>query len=197
MIATMRQELISGTYIQADETPVDVQTRDGRGKNHQAYLWQYSCPGGSVVFDCRLGRGRDGPKRFLGQFEGILQTRPPTWPVQQSRMAGMFLRSVLDGNLLVIGTYFGHGLDFPASEAPLPPDNMGIDMLLASLSRPHFIMDLRELPCSGPLHEWFKTTHETRGLASGNETRMVAPLEAYDAILFIDTITPTPAPEKR
>jgi transposase len=33
-----------------------------RGKNHQAYLWQYSRP------------GRDGPKRFLGQFEGILQT---------------------------------------------------------------------------------------------------------------------------
>jgi len=29
---------------------------------------------GSVVFDFRLGRGREGPKRFLGQFEGILQT---------------------------------------------------------------------------------------------------------------------------
>jgi transposase len=26
------------------------------------------------VFDFRLGRGRDGPRRFLGQFEGILQT---------------------------------------------------------------------------------------------------------------------------
>jgi len=74
MVAAMRRELISGTYIQADETPVDVQIREGRGKNHQAYLWQYGRPGGSVVFDFRLGRGRDGPKRFLGQFEGILQT---------------------------------------------------------------------------------------------------------------------------
>ena len=74
MAAAMRRELISGSYIQADETPVDVQTREGRGKNHQAYLWQYSRPGGSVVFDFRLGRGRDGPKRFMGQFEGILQT---------------------------------------------------------------------------------------------------------------------------
>src|SRR5260370_41643357 len=74
MVAAMRRELISGSYIQADETPVDVQTREGRGKNHQAYLWQYSRPGGSVVFDFRLGRGRDGPKQFLGQFEGILQT---------------------------------------------------------------------------------------------------------------------------
>ena len=74
MIGAMRRELISGSYIQADETPVDVQTRESRGKNHQAYLWQYSRPGGSAVFDFRLGRGRDGPKRFLGQFEGILQT---------------------------------------------------------------------------------------------------------------------------
>jgi hypothetical protein len=47
---------------------------DGRGQNHQAYLWQYGRPGGSVVFDFRLGRGRDGPKKFLGAFEGILQT---------------------------------------------------------------------------------------------------------------------------
>ena len=73
-IAAMRRELIGGSYIQADETPVDVQTREGRGKNHQAYLWQYSRPGGTVVFDFRLGDGRDGPKRFLGHFEGILQT---------------------------------------------------------------------------------------------------------------------------
>jgi transposase len=27
-----------------------------------------------VVFDFRLGRGRDGPRQFLGQFEGLLQT---------------------------------------------------------------------------------------------------------------------------
>src|SRR5208283_1334151 len=74
MVAAMRRELITGSYIQADETPVDVQMHEGRGKNHQAYLWQYSRPGGSVVFDFRLGRGRDGPKRFLGQLEGILQT---------------------------------------------------------------------------------------------------------------------------
>jgi len=74
MVAAMRRELISGNYIQADETPVAVQMHEGRGQNHQAYLWQYSRPGGSVVFDFRLGRGRDGPKQFLGQFEGILQT---------------------------------------------------------------------------------------------------------------------------
>jgi len=72
--AAMGRELLGGTYIQADETPVDVQMHDRRGQNHQAYLWQYSRPGGSVVFDFQLGRGRDGPKKFLGGFKGILQT---------------------------------------------------------------------------------------------------------------------------
>jgi transposase len=72
--AVMGRELLGGGYIQADETTVDVQMHDGRGQNHQAYLWQYGRPGGGVVFDFRLGRGRDGPKEFLGQFEGILQT---------------------------------------------------------------------------------------------------------------------------
>lgn len=70
----MGRELVGGGYIQADETTVGVQTHDKSGKNHQAYLWQYGKPGGSAVFDFQMGRGREGPKRFLGQFEGILQT---------------------------------------------------------------------------------------------------------------------------
>lgn len=74
LTGVMRVELLGGGYIQADETPVDVQMHDRRGKNHQAYLWQYGRPGGSVVFEFQLGRGRDGPKRFLGNFEGLLQT---------------------------------------------------------------------------------------------------------------------------
>jgi len=74
VVAAMRRELLTGDYIQADETPVAVQMHDGRGKNHQAYLWQYGRPAGAVVFDFRLGRGREGPKQFLGSFERILQT---------------------------------------------------------------------------------------------------------------------------
>jgi transposase len=67
-------EVRAGGYVQADETTVGVQMHDGRGYNHQAYLWQYGQPGGSVAFDFRLGRGRDGPQEFLGQYNGILQT---------------------------------------------------------------------------------------------------------------------------
>ena len=72
--AAMRRELLGSSYIQADETTVDVQMHDGRGRNHQAYLWQYGRPGGGAAFEFRLGRGRDGLKEFLGPFEGLLQT---------------------------------------------------------------------------------------------------------------------------
>ena len=74
VVGAMRRDLLAGSYLQADETPVPVQMHDRRGENHQAYLWQYGKPGGETVFDFQLGRGRDGPKKFLSSWEGILQT---------------------------------------------------------------------------------------------------------------------------
>ena len=70
----MRADLLRGSYVQADETVVPVQMHDGRGSDHQAYLWQYGTPGGETVFDFQLGRGRDGPAKFLKDWNGILQT---------------------------------------------------------------------------------------------------------------------------
>ncbi len=74
LAVAMKRELLAGTYLQADETPVEVQLHPGQGANHQAYLWQYGRPQASTVFDFRMGRGRDGPQKFLGRYEGILQT---------------------------------------------------------------------------------------------------------------------------
>jgi transposase len=74
LVGVMGRQLVQGSYLQADETPVEVQMHDGRGKNHQAYLWQYGRPGGETVFDFRLGRDRAGPKYFLQDFHGLLQT---------------------------------------------------------------------------------------------------------------------------
>ena len=74
VVAAMRQDLLGASYLQADETIVPVQMHDQRGADHQAYLWQYGKPGGETVFDFRMGRGREGPQNFLGQWQGILQT---------------------------------------------------------------------------------------------------------------------------
>jgi transposase len=70
----MRQELLADDYIQADETPVPVQDPQTKGKNHRAYIWEYSRPGGPVIFDFQMGREREGPKNFLGNYQGALQT---------------------------------------------------------------------------------------------------------------------------
>ena len=74
VVQAMRQDVLGASYLQADETTVPVQMHDKRGADHQAYLWQYGTPGGETVFDFQLGRGRDGPQKFLGKWEGILQT---------------------------------------------------------------------------------------------------------------------------
>ena len=74
VVGAMRRDLLAASYLQADETPVPVQMHDRRGENHQGYLWQYGKPGGETVFDFCLGRGREGPRKFLGNWEGILQT---------------------------------------------------------------------------------------------------------------------------
>jgi transposase len=74
VVEAMRKDLLSAAYLQADETTVPVQMHDRRGSNHEAYLWQYGKPGGETVFDFCLHRGREGPKLFLGNWEGVLQT---------------------------------------------------------------------------------------------------------------------------
>jgi transposase len=78
VVGAMRADLLRASYLQADETVVPVQMHDGRGADHQAYLWQYgslsSGSGGETVFDFQLGRGRDGPAKFLKDWNGILQT---------------------------------------------------------------------------------------------------------------------------
>lgn len=73
VVQEQARELLAGTYLQADETTLPCQTGERTGKNHKAYLWQYSRPKGPVVFDFRMGRGRAGPKEFLRTFKGILQ----------------------------------------------------------------------------------------------------------------------------
>lgn len=73
VVAAQAADLLAGGYIQADETTMPCQTREKPGKNHLAYLWEYSSPGGPVVFQFEMSRGREGPARFLKNFCGVLQ----------------------------------------------------------------------------------------------------------------------------
>jgi transposase len=73
VVTAQRGELLSGHYLQVDETTMPCQTPEKTGRNHRAYLWEYGRPGGAVVFDFQMGRGRDGPADFLKSFRGKLQ----------------------------------------------------------------------------------------------------------------------------
>lgn len=73
VVRAQAQELRQSSYLQADETTVPVQTGEKPGRHHRAYLWEYSQPGGPVVFDFQMGRGREGPEKFLLGFRGTLQ----------------------------------------------------------------------------------------------------------------------------
>jgi erythromycin esterase len=123
-------------------------------------------------------------------------SRPATGQYRQIRCAGSYLRSVLGPDLVVIGSYFGRGVGYPPEDAPPAPDVHGMEDLFDSLSIHRFIMDLRELPSSGPLHEWFQLAHATRPTIPGQDAYKIVPLRAYDAVLYFDTITPSPGPDK-
>jgi transposase len=70
----MARDLLTGGYIQADETYCGVQTQEKMGENHRAWFWQYSAPAKGVIFDFEMTRGREVPQKFFKNYGGILHT---------------------------------------------------------------------------------------------------------------------------
>ena len=71
---SIREDLLAGNYLQADETPIRYLDPDVKGKSQQGYLWVYSRPKSDVLFEWRTSRSRAGPEEFLKNFRGKLQT---------------------------------------------------------------------------------------------------------------------------
>jgi transposase len=72
---TLVKGLKQAAYLMADETPIPVLTNDKPGSTHKGYHWVYYDPLKKLVcFEYREGRGREGPKAFLKDFKGSLQT---------------------------------------------------------------------------------------------------------------------------
>ena len=71
----MRQNLLEGGYLQADETPVKfMDPDDKKGKTTQGNLWVFGKPRSDVVFDWRLTRKHSEVTSLLKGFKGILQS---------------------------------------------------------------------------------------------------------------------------
>ena len=71
---SIKEDLLAGNYLQADETPIRYLDPDVKGKSQQGYLWVYSRPKSDVLFEWRVSRARAGPEEFLKNFQGKLQT---------------------------------------------------------------------------------------------------------------------------
>ncbi|MBU2754737.1 IS66 family transposase [Acidithiobacillus sp. CV18-3] len=72
-----KEALLAGKILHADETPLPV-LHPGSGKTQKAYLWVYRSQADAshpiVVFDYAPDRKGTHPQRFLGDWQGILQT---------------------------------------------------------------------------------------------------------------------------
>lgn len=71
----LKTSVQKASYLMVDETPIPVLTKDKPGATHKGYLWVYYAPlERMVLFDYQKGRGRDGPTKFLENYQGMLQT---------------------------------------------------------------------------------------------------------------------------
>lgn len=72
----LKQELLAGKYIHADETGIKVIDQSKAGKKiHNGYFWVYNNSHLKLVFfDYQKTREKEGPQGILKDFKGFLQT---------------------------------------------------------------------------------------------------------------------------
>lgn len=73
IVREMKRELLTGDYLQVDETPVKVMDPEVKGKCATGYLWVAGVPGGEVIFEFHPGRGKEYAAQLIGNFQGHLQ----------------------------------------------------------------------------------------------------------------------------
>ncbi|MEA1937087.1 MAG: IS66 family transposase [Patescibacteria group bacterium] len=69
------KKVLLSSYIQGDESPIQVLTKDKPGSSHKGWMWVYhSPPNGLLFFDYQKGRDKVGVGKMLENYSGILQT---------------------------------------------------------------------------------------------------------------------------
>jgi erythromycin esterase len=103
---------------------------------------------------------------------------------------GRHLARELGDALVVFGFACGTGrdrdLDVEVDLEPVEPDSL--DGALSRVGPQRFVVDLRRAPDEGPVRGWLARRHRVRYMASYEE---MVPIEAFDALFFVDTTSPT------
>jgi len=77
LLNLLQDEIVSGNYINIDETPVQVLAEPGRPPTSKSYMWVFrrgDPEKTALVFEYHATRHGDAAKTFLGDFKGHVQT---------------------------------------------------------------------------------------------------------------------------
>ena len=74
VVDEQKRWLLEKSYLQGDESPVQVMDPSLPGKTRRGWLWAYTIPWAEVVYDFKNTRSRAGPSEFLSGYKGHLHT---------------------------------------------------------------------------------------------------------------------------
>jgi erythromycin esterase len=134
---------------------------------------------------------------------GHVQRWPFSMPLMTNAltMLGEHLAATLGERMVVIASTFGGGELFLHRPLPDGPpghtetfteelttlDPTSLDALLATAGLPHYLLDLRQVPPTGPVADAFAAT---TSIMTGMQPTPVNPMTAFDAVVYVDEVTP-------
>ncbi|HEY6403109.1 MAG TPA: erythromycin esterase family protein, partial [Blastocatellia bacterium] len=151
--------------------------RDGAMADNVRWVLEREGPTGRVLVFAHNGHVMNAPA--AGEmWKSFAFERPPT-------AMGQHLRSALGADLVIIGVSSAeNGTGLPTGS--LEPG--GLDAALSRLGPPLFILDLRAALSDRALAAWLAEPRQLR--ANFTTSLTVSPSVAFDALLFVNTLTP-------
>jgi erythromycin esterase len=154
-----------------------LETRDAAMADNVRWILAQEGPTGRVLVFAHNVHVMNARARGTGVFAVFAQ--PPN-------QLGVYLRSALGSDLVIIGTSSAaNGSGLPGATL----DSNSLDASLARVGPRRFLLDLRASRNNREAREWLAEPRLLRA-NFGNFYHNVPPTSAFDAIVFIDTLTP-------
>lgn len=73
LVERMHKKILQSPKVNTDDTSIPIKSKNRKGSTYKGYLWTYIDDQGNVVFDFTATRSREGPIKFLGDYDGFVQ----------------------------------------------------------------------------------------------------------------------------
>ncbi|MFC4312462.1 serine hydrolase [Steroidobacter flavus] len=110
-----------------------------------------------------------------------------------------FIHPLLGNDMVVIASLYHRGetrdwlgmFGFDNQLRKVPPSKPeSLNGVMSRVGKPSFLLDLRALPKAGPVRDWFEQPRPVRNINVREEYNQIKPAAAFDALLYIDAISP-------